>query len=148
MSISRRKFLKTAPAAAGMVLLVKEAALGQKIGRLPRLGSPSNDVLSRLTWISFFPYVNTDFAFRDKAERVVTLRLTDMADAKPKDYVAASPSEECFFMTFTGSVKIGLAQGTYSVEHFALGKFDLFVTSLGQTRKSALYSVVINRLIH
>ncbi|MEP7075405.1 MAG: twin-arginine translocation signal domain-containing protein [Acidobacteriota bacterium] len=147
MSISRRKFLGTAPAAIGAVLLIQDA-VGQKAltGRLPK-SALSTDVLSRLTWSSFLPYVNTDFTFRDTSGRSTTLVLTNMTDSKPEKFVQTSAKQECFAMTFKGPAKGSLSQNTYSVEHFALGKFDLFITFLGKTSKSSTYTAVINRLV-
>ncbi|MEP6848646.1 MAG: hypothetical protein ABI999_07305 [Acidobacteriota bacterium] len=148
MSISRRKFLVAAPAALGAVLLIRDTA-GQKAvnGRLPRAISAATDALSKLNWNSFLPYVNTDFTFRDPSGRAVTLRLTNMVDSKPEKFVPTSPKQECFTMTFKGPAKGTLAQNTYSVEHFALGRFDLFITFLGKTSKNSTYTAVINRTV-
>lgn len=149
MSISRRKFLEAAPAAIGAALLIKESALGQKIvsGRLPRINSASTDALSRLTWDSFYPFVNSGFVFHDNSGNAVTLMLTGMQDSKPADFKPTSASQECFCLTFTGPSKPRLEQGTYTAEHFSLGNFSLFITVLGSTKRNCVYSAVINRIV-
>lgn len=149
MSISRRKFLEATPAAIGVALLIKDGVMGQKImnGRLPRVSSTSTDALSRLSWDSFYPFVNSGFVFRDDSGDVSTLMLTGMQDAKPVDFKPTSASQECFYLTFTGPAKPRLGQGTYTAEHFSLGKFSLFITVLGSTKRNCVYSAVINRIV-
>jgi len=55
-------------------------------------------------------------------------------------------SGECFSLIFTGPADNALKHGVYTVEHFALGTFDLMVTR-GITRKGTVrYEAIVNRM--
>jgi len=143
MRISRRKFIRTSTAALGAVTLLGQTSAAQ-VRRRPR----TVDVLSNLTWESFFIYQNTDFTFSDQNGNQRVLNLVKMTDLKPANFQQRFPGEECFAMTFSGPYSLRpWTQDTYSVEHFALGKFDLFITSGGRLRRSDFYQALINRII-
>ncbi|CAN5588040.1 hypothetical protein BH10ACI3_BH10ACI3_21090 [soil metagenome] len=144
MKITRRRFLEAAPIAAGVALQLNGSALGQGGGRGI---SPGGDLLSTLGWNSFLPYTNTSFSFRDSAGSVVDLRLTNMIDQVPVIPSLAAKNGECFQLVFTGPTGRPLKPDVYSVEHFALGNFDLLI-SVGTTgRRGITYEAVINRNI-
>ena len=147
MRITRRKFLETTTLAGAAALQLNGTAAGQKARRRGVVGADSADQLSRLTWASFYPYINTSFQFTDKDGREVALSLTGMTDTKPADFKAASPGEECFAMTFSGPARGRLTQDTYSVSHFALGNFSLFITDGGSGKRNSIYTAVINRIV-
>lgn len=140
MKLSRRKFLVAAPVAAGALLQFKLPALGQN--RAPAV--VGIDALSRLSWSSFYPFINTDFTFRGSGGREAVLRLTDMVDTRPAGPMPKG--KECFLMKFVGHGRSPLVQGTYAAEHFNLGNFDLFITEGGQVGRSNMYFAVINRV--
>jgi hypothetical protein len=50
-------------------------------------------------------------------------------------------------MRFQGPYDNVLSQNTYSVNHFNLGDFDLFITDGGRKGREQYYTAVINRLI-
>src|SRR5438132_7173617 len=97
MNISRRNFL-AAPLAAGAVLQLNGLALGQRLS----LSIGRGDALSRLTWNSFYPHINSTFTFSYKKGDRVGLQLTEMTDMKPADFVTTSSTQECFALTFNG----------------------------------------------
>src|SRR4051812_43308004 len=98
MKISRRNFLAAGPLNAGAVLQLNGLALGQR----PSLSIGRGDALSRLTWNSFYPYINSTFTFSYKKGDRVDLQLTEMTDMKPADFVTTSSTQECFALTFSG----------------------------------------------
>jgi hypothetical protein len=149
MKFSRRKFLAATPLAIGALLPFNSLANGIRLARgyfsVP--GGTSGDPLSRLTWDSFYPYIETNFAFRDSGGSAVDLQLAKMADTKPRGFKPTGPGQECFAMTFSGSLRKPLVQDVYSVEHFALGSYRLLITVVGKTRTGILYEAVINRIV-
>lgn len=147
MKITRRKFLGAAPLAVGAALQLKGTAVGQASLKRQRGVSGTNDPLSYLTWASFYPYIYTSFTFTNKDGRNVPLSLTAMTDTKPADFKAAFAGEECFTMTFSGPANRLLTQDTYSVSHFALGNFSLFITDGDKGKRNSSYTAVINRIV-
>lgn len=144
MKISRRKFLAAAPAAAGILMQLSGTGLGQS-----RLFAPvmaGSEGLARLGWSSFYGYVGTTFTFTDSEGRASDLRLTEMTDLRPAGFVSKDPFQERFVMAFAGSSKVQLRQELYSVEHFALGRFDLTITFTGKNKRGSFYEAVINRI--
>src|SRR5664279_5006844 len=116
MKISRRNFLAAAPIAAGVALQFNVTVLGQLTLREPSVGA---DVLSRLKWNSFYPYMNTVFTFRDAAGSPVDLRLTNMVDLVPLTPGLTVKNGESFSLVFSGPASHPLMQDVYAVEHFA-----------------------------
>ncbi len=144
MKLSRRQFVSTVPFALAAILGFDKAGFAQSAARmlLPQRAVP--DALSQLSWSSFLPYINTDFTF-GMGGNAVTLRLLSMDDLRP---VGTKPraGQECFMMKFQGPYAQPLNQGTYSVNHFLLGDFDLFITNGGRVRKNQYYVAIINRM--
>ena len=150
MNISRRKFLIVGPLAMGAVLQFNGAALGQKRGAgLFTAPSASADALSQLGWDAFLPFVNTDFTFGE-GSNAASLRLVALTDTRPERMRLrrASKNGECFMMKFQGPYQQPLRDGTYRVNHFNLGDFEMFITDGGRVGKQQYYIAVVNRLIY
>jgi hypothetical protein len=142
MKISRRKFLSAAPIAAGAVLCLGGAGIGQTSDSGSRTGA---DSLSQLSWGSFYAYVGTTFTFRDSVGNAVDLRLAEMTDNMAAGKGSRNLRGECFSLVFSGPAGSPLKQDVYSIEHFALGSFGLLITE-GQTiKRRKSYEAVINR---
>ena len=136
MKISRRKFVAAAPLAAGVLLTA-----GNALSASPDTGGSASAEL--YAWDSFYPFVTTPFTFRNESGEPVEMRLTQMTDNRTP---AMAATGECFSLIFTGPADNALKHGVYTVEHFALGTFDLLVTR-GVTRKSTVrYEAIINRM--
>lgn len=148
MKITRRNFLAAAPLAAGAILQFSGLAAGQssRKGLFAIPDGPGSDALARLNWDSFYQYVHTDFTF-GQGGNAVRMTLTGMADTKPEGFTAKSRGQECFVMKFQGPSNQPLKQGTYKVNHFALGDFDLFITDGGRVKRNQYYIAVINRIV-
>ncbi len=140
MNISRRKFLSVATLGSGVLLNV--GVLGQSI--MPPI--VDNQGIKNLTFLSFFGNMNTEFEFINADRIKVPLQLVAVDDVRPMAKRKWGQGEENFVLKFHGHSRYPLMQGTYEVEHFALGKFSLFITE-GKTDKAGItFIAVINRV--
>ena len=137
MNISRRKFLGAAPVLTGAVLSLRTSLFGQS--------AAGSDALSELNWDSFYPFIGTDFTF-GRGGNAASLKLLSMHDSAPEG-TKGSNLKKCFVMRFQGPYDNVLTQNTYSVNHFNLGDFDLFITDGGTKGRVQYYTAVIYRLI-
>jgi hypothetical protein len=140
--VTRRKFIGTA-VAAGAVAASGASVMGQ-IASIAT-GGAGKDSLATLGWDAFLPYVNTDFTFGEGLNAVV-LRLIDIKDSRPLGSKARRAGQENFVLKFTGPGRSPLKDGTYLVNHFNLGDFDLFITGAGHQGRLNVYTAVINRV--
>ncbi len=145
MKITRRNFLLAAPLAAGVMLQFKGTAFGRttNVAR----GFAGTDALSRLGWDSFLPFVNTDFVFRNDTGQAVTLTLSNMTSYVPAGTKAAAADNRSFTLIFTGTGRTALPEQIYSVEHFSLGTFDMFIAPGAVTRRSRAYRAIFDRTV-
>jgi len=140
MKISRRKFLGVATVGSGVLLNV--GVLGQ--GIMPPIVDDQG--IKNLTFLSFFANMNTEFEFVNEDRIKVPIQLVAVDDARPMAKQKWGQGEENFVLKFHGHLRYPLKQGTYEVEHFALGKFSLFITE-GKTDKAGITIIaVINRV--
>ena len=154
MALSRRELLKTAGTVAlvgGMPLSLADVALGKQTGTALPVGSRADlplprqilaDPLSRFTMATFVGVVNTKFRVRAK-HREEELTLVQVKDLTPSG--GTQPHEECFSLLFRGGRRATLPQDTYSMEHSALGAFDLFLVPMADTAGSQDHVAIINR---
>jgi hypothetical protein len=148
MKVSRRKFITLAPLAAGAAMQLRGTAFGQKTerpvsGLLPPTSGASD--LALLSWASFYQFINTDFAFGG-GYNTTSLKLVDMTDSRPLDRRTKTTGEN-FILKFQGPYDKVLEEGIYTVEHFRLGTFQLFVTNGGGAKRRQYYIAVINRVL-
>lgn len=145
--VSRRKFLGAAGVSAGSVVILNATALGQLGGVANAVAG--NDPLSKLGWDAFLPFVNTDFSFYTvgRGGGFIPLKLVDITDARRLRGQARKVRQENFVLKFASGEELPLGDATYSVNHFNLGDFDLFVTRAGRGQDGTyLYTAVINRV--
>ena len=150
MSINRRKFLR----AGTLVALSAAIPLKSVWGQGNRKGSNGNptgraqeaakDNLANYNKATFESYLNSIFRLYS-GSAVVEIALVEVKDigsttAKPQ------PGAESFSLLFRGGTRT-IDQGTYTVDHPALGRFQLFLTP-GKTddNGAASYVAVINRI--
>lgn len=141
MKISRRKFLGVATATAGIGLVLDKATLGQ-VSILP----PDGGALEQMKFLSFFENMNTEFLFLNKDRIQVPLRLVAVDDVRPIAKRKWGQGQENFVLKFLGPSRYPLRQGTYAVEHFSLGTFNLFITEGEKTTAGFMFIAVINRV--
>ena len=142
MKFSRRNFIAAVPVIAGG-LSMGSSVFGQAVRDGGRV--TGTDALSRLSWNSFLPFVNTEFKF-GAGRSAVTLTLVDIKDSRPLKSRARRRGEENFVLKFAGTSYEPLAQNTYAVNHFNLGDFQLFITEGERDDNSRYYYAVINRI--
>jgi hypothetical protein len=158
MVISRRKFLQVGSVvalAAGFPLKAAITATGQRVsappsgsaegvaGALPK--APASRPAPFLAKATFTPYINTAFVIQSRRSKAVEVKLVEISSSGPVPDRQV-PGKECFALVFNGQQR--LSQDVYTIQHPALGKFDLLLVPVGKARKGKglFYEAVINRL--
>ena len=150
MNVSRRKFLVSFSASVATAFASAGAARAARAG-----GTSIGRAAGRhLSWNSLYPYIGTDFEFSHLEDRHqslgLRLRLVSMSNS---DAAAQSFEREpqAFVLRFEARADENfgvLGQDTYAVEHFALGRFDLFISQgTAAGGDTYAYTAVINRVI-
>jgi hypothetical protein len=159
MLISRRKFLQAGAVAAfavgvplktGIVMTGKRSSDPQPAYPNGAQASPTvksdpvkSGTLASYTKATFAAYVNSLFLIKSKHTRAIEVKLIEVNDAGPvPDQQVAG--RECFSLIFSGPKK--LRQDVYTIDHAALGKFDLLLVPVGKDKKGSYYEALINRL--
>lgn len=139
MPISRRIFIKTASVAAIAAATVGKSTLAV----LAQSGA--TDPLSYYTQATFTQYVNS--IFRLHGSKTVEVMLEKVQDTLPAT-VTRGGGRESFVLHFRGG-DVLLPQDTYTLEHPALGNFQLFLVPGGaDTNGAQSYVATINRLAY
>jgi hypothetical protein len=152
MAISRRKFVKAGALvflSAGIPSVVLGATNNKRGATASGLQSPpphgaATGSLRFFSLATLKPHLNS--SFRIKAESgTVRLKLAQVSDLKARnDNAHKLPGGECFSLLFVGAK--GLEQQVYTVEHSALGTFDLLLVPIGKNRGGQHYQAVFTRL--
>ena len=153
MNVSRRKFLATFSTSVAAVCLSAGTA-NAAVGLIPDLGpAVGRGRTGKLTWNSIHPYLETDFVFSELGDisrsEKVRLRLVGMSN-QDKHAQAFEREPQSFVLAFDTWADRGgeiLPENTYAVEHFALGKFELFISEGSFESNKHVYTAVINRVI-
>jgi len=104
-----------------------------------------NDPLTFFTKSTFVAQLNTRFRLRLGRSISVIVTLVAVNDLMPTKDKVTGPivgSRECFSLIFSGKE---LPQGTYTVEHGALGRFQLLLVPSGIQGSKPQLEAVINR---
>lgn len=91
---------------------------------------------------SFREHLGTKFRVRAETPRPIELELDEV-----KDYNAQAGEQarmERFSVYFYGPGDIMLRQGTFTLEHPAMGELMLFVVPVGRDERGTRYEVVYN----
>jgi len=105
----------------------------------------AQDALANYTKSTFEQYLNSIFRLSGSIYQPVDVTLIEVTDMLPAN-TRSEPGRECFTLLFRGE-SIALPQGTYTVEHAALGRFGLFLVPAGtDARGVQAYLATINRL--
>jgi uncharacterized protein DUF6916 len=148
MSVSRRTFL-----VAGQTLLAAAALPLKFFGSATlEFGSAKTANLASWTKGTFEPLVSSSFAVHSGARTTAWFTLLSVEDMNSKTLAqtapmafglkpskAPQPAIDTFVLHFHGTGE-ALPQGTYELEHHALGKFSLFVVPSGTTTYTAIIS--------
>jgi hypothetical protein len=147
MAISRRKFIKAGGIVALSAAVPLEAA-AKVLDSSPRqrdLGNPTRhglDAVSSLDMQAFSRQLQTSFLLSHPSAGVASVKLVKVHEWRPN--TAPKNGRECFSLMFRGSESVGLRQNTYTVEHDALGKFEMLLVPIGN--KQGYYEALFNRL--
>lgn len=147
MSISRRKFVKTATLvaiSAGIPLKVLASNSSSANAKISHSLSGSTGAQSSLDSETFSRYLNTQFTLRhEQTEAKFTLR--EVRHWTSSGSKKSAQGRECFSLIFDNAGKERLPQETYTASHSALGEFPLFVVPpAGNSQKK--YEALFNRL--
>jgi hypothetical protein len=138
---SRRRFLKYAAGGmAGIALFTLDS--GRSISKFS-IESAAMDSLNRLERSVFAQHLGEIFTIRRGALDTVDIELVEVSDFLHQD---THPVSESFSIVFRGSKYHPLEQGTYEVEHSAIGTFFLFIVPIYHEEGSLNYEAVFNRL--
>ena len=97
---------------------------------------------AKLTEEEFRKHLGTKFGVRVETPRPVELELAEV-----KGYTAQSNEPggmERFSLFFKGPGDIMLGQGTFTLDHPAMGEIMLFIVPVGQDPQGFRYEVVFN----
>ena len=89
----------------------------------------------------FAKHLNTTFRIRLNERETLPAELTEISEHM------ISPRQERFWIVFKTSNDVFLDQGQRSVEHDAMGNFDLFLVPMGRDEQGTYYEAVFNRMI-
>ncbi len=98
-------------------------------------------MLENITKTNLTENLHTQFTLCLESNRTGELELVELTEGR------ASPEYESFTLLFRGAAVDPLGQGTYRMEHAALGAFDLFIVPVAQDQTGRYYEAVFNRLI-
>jgi hypothetical protein len=155
MNVTRRKFLRAGSVCAlfaGLGLSPSELVLGQSKRKNPRFEVPYESKTNPVFYFNretFAPHVGTDFRFYQKgARKGYGLRLEEVFDrqAQLKARRLRAHDGECFSLYFRGPASKDLPQGSYRMQHGALGVFTLFLVPGRPDSEGVVYEAVINHL--
>lgn len=155
MTVSRRNFLRAGTMltlTAALPLSLTTFAIAQKRKAAPPNPDRPNvplaaqqNPLYNYTRETFTPYVNSIFTVNAVPWAEIVLIEVKETPLVVDKKATRTPTGECFTLTFRGPNRTRFRQDTYTVEHAALGKFDLFITPTDRPGKYQLYTAVINR---
>ena len=132
MKMTRTQFVSAFATAAAATFLDP----GELLAAITR--TPT--VPAGLTAATFQPHVNTSFySRRDRDGLMIELVLTEVVVKS-----SAGPSEQ--FTLLLLAVNGALSEGTYTLEHRALGKLQLFLVPAGETKAGTQYRADFNNL--
>ena len=152
MSISRRRFLRSAAVVVSAAAVLKPSTLvfAQKNSRWSN--TPSNTPATPFQSYSremFEPYVGDVFRVRT-GKQFVDLNLVALEDSEPistgittKANVAPT---DCFSLRFQASKRLPACSRIHNLNHSQIGSFDLFMAPSQQGGKF-LHTAVINQLV-
>jgi hypothetical protein len=148
MSITRRWFLRAGSLVALSAAIPLKSAFGQELRKkqTDRAQEATRDQLANYHKAAFESYLNSIFRLYTGSS-VVEVALIEVKDIGAATATARpQPGAESFKLVFKGGTK-ELDQGTYQLEHPALGLFRLFLVSGTPDDNGAMsYVAIINRV--
>jgi hypothetical protein len=97
-------------------------------------------MVDQLTHDTFAQQVGTLFRLQAGPERSVAVELSETSP------IRSSGRYEAFSIILRGPSEMPVQQGTYHVDHDAIGSFDLFIVPIRQDSRALYYEACFNRL--
>jgi hypothetical protein len=139
-TVSRRQLLRGG--LFGLGALVAVSSWPSLLGLASKALVPAN-----LTFASFSRHVGTTFRVHVGPNRSVDLKLVQVTQlARPTAGVIPASSREGFTLQFAGPSADPFKQGTYTVDHSALGTSQIFLVPARPAGSNQSYEAVFNRL--
>ena len=138
MGVSRRRLLQ-----GGLAVVVAGAAPVRLAGGAAAAQNNGNVTASWFSRTSYTPLVGTAFGVT-VGQSTAALTLASVSDITSPGKKQTRSPEGQFSLVFTGSA--GVEQGTYPIQHAALGSSALFVVPIGAKGATQRYEVIVNRL--
>ena len=159
MPQSRRTFIRDGLCSAvSLALLLASSRVGlsqqtpkQEIGRLPP-GSPvpleaQKDAVYLFQEETFRPYVDGIFQAQNARGEMIELRLVKLQSFKATAKVTSRTREtKSFSLIFKASGELPPFTSIHTINHPALGQFDLFLTKRTTDDGDIYYEAVINHV--
>jgi hypothetical protein len=157
MNVSRRNFIRSAAVyalATGALLRTPLAAFGQAAGGGAALDFPipyeaATSPVFHYTKATFEPYLKGIFLAAGGRSRTVELQFVAIRDFAPPSgalfITRAYRQTDCFSLLFRSAAPLSQLSSIHTLEHAALGKFDLFLTE-SVARGEYYYEAVINHV--
>ena len=157
MSVSRRSFIRSAAVCAlatGALLRNPLAAFGQAAGGGAAFDFPipyeaALSPVFNYTKATFEPYLKGIFLAAGGRTRTVELQLIEIRGYAPPSgglfITRAYRQVDCFSLLFRSAAPLSQLSSIHTLEHAALGKFDLFLTE-SVVRGEYIYEAVINHV--
>lgn len=157
MNQSRRRFLQVG-SMMGLAAIVRGGIAPHAFGQSKQeLGTGIGNVIPKQMYADplyslsskiFTENLKTKFAFSLGGVKLGQMVLIEVHNLNPP-YVKSEVTNgrECFSLVFKGPRKLALRQETYTIEHSAMGTFQLLLVPADQKDPSGRhYEAVINRL--
>lgn len=153
MIVSRRGFL-----AAGSVAALTAALPQVSIAAgLPASDQPTYfaipqesqlSVLHSFTRSAFAEHLGTKFRISQLGGEPVNVELVEVGDAELNHRSSVTRGREDYFsIIFRAPAGVSAQQGTYTVEHRAMGSFPLFLVPVGMSQDGVTFQAIFNRYI-
>jgi hypothetical protein len=95
----------------------------------------------KLSRVGFAGHIHSKFRVLLQNRSTLELELYELADGR------STPVQEQFSLFFYGPTEPFLGQGTFQLEHQALGDFPLFLVPVGPDERGMCYEAVFNRFL-
>lgn len=140
---TRREFFVSCTALAVTASVKPALALGSPF-------RPRDLRLEEVTFRDFALNVNTPFLVSQSSRTMAALQLVEATLNGEPAFARSSPAEDAqnekFSLLFVGEKGAELPSGTYDFEHEGIGRFQMFITPVGQGQAGlAHYQAVFNR---
>lgn len=89
----------------------------------------------------FAKYLRTKFRLHSGTDQFQEIELIEVREGRPV------PGQEQFAIYFEGPLEDAVGQGTYTLEHDRMGRFELFLVPIREDADGRTYEAVFNRFI-